>query len=491
MSVVLVVSLVGIVAIGVVGVLGRRRPAADLEEWSVGGRNFGSLTTWVLQAGEIYTTFTFLGLAGLAFTAGVAVTYALPYLPLAYIGLYFIAPKVWRTGRDRGHITQGDFFADRFRSPLLGRLTAALGVVFLLPYLQLQLTGLGLVVDLVTGSRSAGIAAMIIAAVLVTLFVLWAGINGVARTAYLKDALMLVVLVVLFVVVPSHFSGGLGGIGERLLDGHASLLVVPAEGTHNTVWFFTAMVTSLISVLFLTMPQQWPAVLSAKNEKALRRNSIWMPVYGATQAIPIVLGLIAVTVLTSPTNANGVLLTLVSRTLPDWLVGVVAVAVAATAMVPAAGIVLGMSTLVTRNVLRVRDRRSGLLVNYVTVVAAVGVALVLGIGRPDALANLLLLTYGGLAQMAPATACALARRTRARTVSVTTGIVVGELVLIGLTFVLDYRGSVNSGLIALGCNIVAALATEAALRARRRRSTTPAGTDTAGPDEEPRAAYAP
>ncbi|QXJ21281.1 sodium:solute symporter family protein [Actinomadura graeca] len=464
MSIVLVVSLAGMVLIGVIGVLGRRRPASSLEEWSVGGRDFGSLTTWVLQAGEIYTTFTFLGLAGLAYTAGVAVVYALPYLPLAYIGLYLIAPRVWRIGRDRGHVTQGDFFADRYRSPLLGRLTAALGVVFLLPYLQLQITGLGLVIGLVTGDEAAGDMAMIVASVLVTVFVLWAGINGVARAAYLKDALMLVVLVVLLVAVPVHY-GGFGRIGDRLLDGHAALLTVPDAGPHGTAWFFTSMVTSLISVLFLTMPQQWPAVLSAKDEKALRRNSIWMPVYGATQAIPIILGLIALTVLTAPAEANGVLLTLVSRTFPEWMVGVVAVAVAATAMVPAAGIVLGMSTLVTRNVLAVGGRRAGLLVNYVTVVAAVGLALVLGITRPDALANLLLLTYGGLAQMAPGTACALARRARLRAASVTTGIVAGEAVLIGLTFVHDYHGTVNTGLIALGCNIAAALTAEAVLRA--------------------------
>ncbi|MFI0409153.1 sodium:solute symporter [Actinomadura sp. 3N508] len=485
MSVILTVALAGMVVIGAIGLLGRRRPAANLEEWSVGGRNFGSLTTWVLQAGEIYTTFTFLGLAGLAYTAGVAVTYALPYLPMAYIGLYFIAPKVWRIGRDRGHVTQGDFFADRYRSPLLGRLTAALGVVFLLPYLQLQIVGLGLVVGLVTGDETAGDAAMIVASVLVTAFVLWSGINGVAKTAYLKDALMLIILVVLLIAVPAHY-GGFGEIGGKLLDDHAALLSVPDAGTHNKVWFFTAMVTSLISVFFLTMPQQWPAVLSARNEKSLRRNSIWMPVYGATQAIPILLGLVAIAVLTAPAEANGVLLTLVSKTFPDWLVGLVAVAVAATAMVPAAAIVLGMSTMVTRNVLAVRGTRSGLLVNYATVIAAVAVALVLGIARPDALANLLLLTYGGLAQMAPATACALVRRARPRSTSVIAGIVAGEAVLVWLTFAADYKGAFNSGLIALGCNLLVAIVVEAGLRVHRGRTSR-----TAGPEKGPEAVYAP
>ncbi|RFC75395.1 sodium:solute symporter family protein [Streptomyces sp. AcE210] len=469
MSTVLAVSLGGILVIGLLGLLGRRKPAANLEEWSVGGRSFGALTTWFLQAGEIYTTFTFLGLAGLAYTSGVAVTYALPYLPLAYLGLYVISPVVWRIGRARGHVTQGDFFADRYRSPLLGGLTAALGVLFLLPYLQLQITGLGLVVELATGKDGIGTPAMILASVLIVAFVLWSGIRGVARTAYFKDALMVVALLVLLIAVPAHFHGGLGRLGGELLEHHREFLSVPAGGPHGTVWFFTSMLTSLISILFMTMPQTWPATLSADSERALRRNSIWMPVYGATQAIPIIVGLTAVTALSTPTDGNSVLLTLVSQALPDWLVGVVAVAAAATAMVPAAAIVLGMSTLVSRNVLRIRGERRGMVANHATVVVSVSLALTLAVLRPGALADLLLLTYSGLAQMAPATAGAIARRPLLRAVSAGAGIVAGEAVLIWLTFGGSYHGAVSGGLIALTANVVIAALSEAALRLVRGR----------------------
>ncbi|MFD4763449.1 sodium:solute symporter [Streptomyces sp. NPDC058439] len=471
MSTVLVVCVVGIVVIGLLGMMGRRKPAANLEEWSVGGRNFGALTTWFLQAGEIYTTFTFLGLAGLAFSSGVAVVYALPYLPIAYVGLYVISPIVWRIGRERGHVTQGDFFADRYRSPLLGTVTAVFGVLFLLPYLQLQITGLGLVVELATGKDNVGTPAMILASVLIAAFVLWSGIHGVARTAYFKDALMLVVLIVLLVAVPAHFHGGLGNLGGELRSHHSELLSVPYSGPHGAVWFFTAMLTSLFSVLFMTMPQNWPAVMAADSERALRKNSIWMPVYGATQAIPIVVGFVAITALSAPVNGNnGVLLTLVAQALPAWLVGVVAVAAAATAMVPAAAIVLGMSTMVARNVLRVQDRRRALIVNHTTVVAGVGVALVLGIARPDALANLLLLTYSGLAQMAPATAAALTRRPLLRAPSAGAGIVAGEAVLIWLTFGGIYDGPVSHGLISLAVNVLVAVVTEAVSRLRGSRA---------------------
>ena len=42
----------------------RRGRDMDLEQWTVGGRGFGTLFVFLLMAGEIYSTFTFLGGAG-------------------------------------------------------------------------------------------------------------------------------------------------------------------------------------------------------------------------------------------------------------------------------------------------------------------------------------------------------------------------------------------------------------------------------------------
>ena len=46
------------------GIRARRGKDMDLEEWSVGGRGFGTIFVFLLLAGEIYTTFTFLGASG-------------------------------------------------------------------------------------------------------------------------------------------------------------------------------------------------------------------------------------------------------------------------------------------------------------------------------------------------------------------------------------------------------------------------------------------
>ncbi|MGA5702246.1 sodium:solute symporter family protein [Peterkaempfera bronchialis] len=469
MSSTLAISLVGMVLIAGLGFLGRRQPARELSEWTVGGRRFSTATTWFLQAGESFTTFSFLGLAGLAFGGGVAATYALGYLAMSLIGMYFIGPRTWRLGRDHGYLTQADFFTDRYRSPLLGKVVALVGAVFLLPYLQLQITGLGLIVQLATGSRNGSHLSMVVATVLTVAFVLWSGIRGIAKVAYLKDILMVVALVVLLIAVPATLSGGIGHLFHTIQQSHAGLLTIHS-GDYDRTWFTTAMLISGIGSGLNTMPHLWPPVLSARSGRALRSNYVWLPLYQVALAIPVIIGFVGVLSLSPDTPGNGVLLTLSHQALPGWVVGVIAVAAAAAAMVPSAAIVMGISTLVSHNLLPSRSERARLRTNHLCVVGASGLALILGIARPDLLANLLLLTYGGLSQLAPATVLALGRRTRLGAVPALLGIVTGVAVLGWLTFGGVDIGTVDAGLIALVPNI--AVSAVAQLLLRRRSGAT-------------------
>jgi len=453
MNTTLIVTLLGIVLIAVLGFLGRRKATGDLSEWTVGGRQFGSMTMWFLQAGEVFTTFTFLGVAGLAFSGGVAALYSLPYIPLAYVGLYFLGPIIWRRAHERGHLTQADFLSDFYGSPLLGRVTAVFGVIFLLPYLQLQITGLGLAVQLGTGDKSSSTVSMIIAFVLVVAFVLWAGIRGVASTSYFKDAIMLVVLIVLVIAIPAHFTGGIGATFDIVLATHPDMLKIHS-GTYDTSFFFSSMVASTLGVLFMTLPHQWPALLSAESPKAVRRNYVFLPVYSIALALPMIIGFTALVVLPKGSSSNGVLLNLVHEVFPGWFIGIVVVATAATAMVPAAGLIIGMSSLIARNIARTRSDRGQYLANQGSVIGVTALALGLALARPDLLANLLLLTFSGLDQLIPAIGLALLTRKFVGVWPVMAGLLVGEAVVIWLTFGHAYSGHVNVGLLALVPNLV-------------------------------------
>jgi SSS family solute:Na+ symporter len=466
----LVVALAGMVVLALVGFAGQRGRQVNLTEWTVGGRNFGGFTMWFLQAGESFTTFTFLGVAGAAFATGAAATYAILYIPLAFIGQYYFAPKLWRLGKEHGYLTQADFFVERYSSPVFGKVVAVIGVVFLLPYLQLQLTGLGLAVKLVTRDASSAALSMTVATLLMVAFVLWSGIRGIANVSYLKDVLMIVVLALLAIVVPLHYAGGVGGLFGRIQQHNAQLLTVHA-GAYDQVWWLTSVLISVISAAFISSPQHWAPLLSARGPRVIRTNAVFLPLYQIAIMLPIVVGFTGLLVLSPKTSSNGVLLTLAQGALPAWATGFVVVAAAGAAIVPAAAMCVALSTLVANNLVRPRGERARLLLNHGVVVVVAGLALVLGILRPDLLANLQLLTVSGFAQLVPAIVAAIGRRRLLSTVPALLGLAAGEAVVVWLTLGKIDIAHVNAGILGLAVNL--AVAAAAQLARRPRTSTTP------------------
>src|SRR6202167_2574077 len=85
-----------IVAMGVaIGFLAGVHRKMDLEQWTVGGRGFGAVLMFLLMAGEVYTTFAFLGARGWAYSRGGPTLYLMGPLPLAYVGSFFFLPGSW------------------------------------------------------------------------------------------------------------------------------------------------------------------------------------------------------------------------------------------------------------------------------------------------------------------------------------------------------------------------------------------------------------
>jgi len=132
-------TLLGTVALALFGV---RRFKMDPAQYIVGGRSFGTLFLWVLLAGEIYTSFTFLGMAGWTYGLGAPAYYIFAYGTCAYVLGYFLLPAIWQVAKERSLLTGADFFADRYASRALGVAVAVVQCTIVVPYVTLQLSGL-------------------------------------------------------------------------------------------------------------------------------------------------------------------------------------------------------------------------------------------------------------------------------------------------------------------------------------------------------------
>src|SRR5271165_4299631 len=439
-----------------IGLYAGTRRKMDLEQWIVGDRGFGMLLVWLLTAGEIYTTFTFLGASGWAYSKGGPVLYILAYQPLMNVVAFFILPQVWEVGRKYRLQTQADFFHVRYDNKYLAAFVALVGVVFIIPYLQLQLTGLGMIVEVASYGAIHRTPAMIIGFLIVAAFVLTSGIRGVAWVSVLKDLLLLFSAVFIGVAIPYVYFGGIGPMFAELVRAKPAHLVMPGATTNlGHSWYISTVL--LVAVGFYMWPQFFGASFSAKSSDTLRRNAVVMPFYSITVPLMFFVGLAATLILPGLPNGDLSMLAIVRKTFPPWFLGWIGGAGALTAMVPAGVMILTAATLFAKNLCRtilfpkMTDQEVGRLAKISVLVITVA-ALSAAIYSSTTLVYLLLVGYGGVGQFFPGVVLGLYSK-RVSMFGVFSGIVTGVFIFIPLMLTRhDPFMGLNAGFIALCCN---------------------------------------
>ncbi|MCC2275712.1 MULTISPECIES: sodium:solute symporter family protein [Streptomyces] len=458
------VFMVLTVALGLLAVRGRGG-AGGIAEWSVGGRSLGTVFIWVLMAGESYTSFSYLGAAGWGYNYGAPVLYVIAYMSCGYAIGYLVGPTLWSYARRHGLVSITDMVAHRYGRPWLGALVAILATVCLLPYIQLQITGMGVVVSTISYGAISLNWAYFIAFAVTTAFVVVSGLRGSAWVSVLKDVLVIGTLGFLAIYVPVHYFDGYGPFLHRLVAEKPQWLTFTGHGGSglNGTWFVTtSFLNSLTVVIF---PTTVAGYLGARSADALRRNAILLPCYNVLLFVPMLLGMAAVFVIPGLTGAgsNLALFKLVVDSLPAWAVGLTGVAAALSSIVPMAVFMLVIGTMWGRSVLGAvpalaeRPQRQRLAGQVVVVVSGT-LALLMTYTAPNTLVRLSLISYEGMAQLVPMILLGLVWR-KLTLWGALSGLAVGGALVCALVFTEnDPVHGVNAGALALGVNVVVALA---------------------------------
>jgi SSS family solute:Na+ symporter len=394
----------------VLGFLARRGKDMNLEQWTVGGRGFGALFVFVLLAGEIYTTFTFLGGSGFAYGKGAPAYYILCYGTLAYVISYFMLPPIWRYAKENRLYSQSDFFVRKYDSPALGVIVALVDIVALIPYLVLQFKGLGIIVEIAGYGAISSTVAIWIGAAVVAAYVMVSGVHGSAWTAVAKDTMILVVVVFLGIYLPLHFYGGFGPMFAAIEQAKPGFTALPPHG--ESLWWFSSTVL-LTALGFYTWPHTFASIYTAKGASALRKNAVFLPLYQLILLFVFFVGFAATLQVPGLTGSNIdlALFKLSAKTFDPWFVGVVGATGVLTALVPGSMIMMTAATLIANNLYRTvnpsaDDRQVSLLAKLlVPVVALVAVFFTLKGG--ETIVALLLMGYSFVTySAAPASAAA-------------------------------------------------------------------------------------
>src|SRR5258708_25261800 len=283
-------TIVTIVAVGVtIGMVAGAPRKMGLEQWTVGGWGFGRVLFFRLMGGETYTTFAFLGARGWACSRGGPTLYVFAYITLAYVISFFLLPPLWEVGRKYGLQTQADFFGRRYGNKYLAGLVCVVGIASFIPYLQLQITGLGIIVSIASFDAIGRTPAMTVSVALIVAFVFASGVRAVAWVSVVKDVMMVFAVLSIGIGIPLIHFGGVGPMFAALAHAHPAHLTMPGSTSNlGHGWYISTVL--LTSLGFYMWPHAFGAAFTAKSADTLRRNAVVMPLYTLTLAFVIFAG---------------------------------------------------------------------------------------------------------------------------------------------------------------------------------------------------------
>ena len=350
-----------VTGLGFVAARWRRADLSQLHEWGLGGRRFGTVVTWFLLGGDLYTAYTFIAVPALVFGAGAMGFFALPYTVIAYPLVFLVLPRLWRVAHRHNYVTGADFVRGRYGSPTLALLVALTGILATMPYIALQLVGMEVVIAAL-GFPMGGMLGdlpLIVAFVILAAYTYTSGLRAPALIAVVKDALVYLTVLTVVIVVPWKL-GGFAPIFAAVPAGKLLLATPPAHSLGQYSAFASLALGSALALF--CYPHVLTGVLAASNARTLTRNMALLPAFSLALGLLALLGYMA---LASGVDklpefapyfarfkASFAVPALILHSFPQWFAGVALAAIAIGALVPAAIMSIAAANIFTRNIWR-------------------------------------------------------------------------------------------------------------------------------------------
>jgi SSS family solute:Na+ symporter len=327
--------------------------------------SFGTWVTWFLLGGDLYTAYTFVAVPAAMFATGaVAGFFAVPYTIVLYPIIFIFMARLWSVSHRHGYVTPADFVRGRYDSRGLSLAIAVTGFVATMPYIALQLVGIQAVLDVVglggSGNTFQKDLPLLIAFVVLAAYTYTSGLRAPAVIAFVKDALIYLVIIVAVIYLPSKF-GGWGHIFDAAqakmattnpATGKPTGAFIPASGQF---WSYATLALGSAMALFM-YPHSITATLSSSSRRTIRRNAAILPAYSFVLGLLALLGWVAIAAGTKPVGVDGkpnpqlVIPQLFEDSFPSWFAGIAFAAVAIGALVPAAIMSIAAANTFTRNI---------------------------------------------------------------------------------------------------------------------------------------------
>lgn len=328
----------------------------DIEGYLVGGRAIDWFTLcWTLAATQ-FSALSFMGFLGFWYRFGVPsyTAIATGMYWIVSVSTWFLAPRIWKLGRAFGHITGGDLMNDYYESKALQYLYAIVMIVAVIPYLQVQMAGVGYLLEVGSGGKLPFWAGAVMIYIIIIFYTFMGGFRAVALTDVLQGILMTVGVVAAALGLIYFVSDGIGATFRSVAQTTPERLTVPGwKGVFN--WTFLVSWVIPVGLGWITHPHMWVRAHAGRNLSVARKTPLFafgvsffiysFGLLSAMACLKLLPGKEAV--------ADKILITAIGEYFPSIFLAIICAAGAAAMMSSMDSQLLGLSTVSVRDIFEV------------------------------------------------------------------------------------------------------------------------------------------
>lgn len=384
-------------------VIGSRATKTSMESHYVGDRSIHPIITMLTMMATLMSAFVLVGLSGFFYTHGIG---SWVYVGFSNVSMWLLTIvfgyRLWLLGRRFGYVTPIEFLSDRYESKAVGVIAAAISIVFLFPYMAVQLTGVGKLIEGLTGGQFPYFLAVVVAGILGLCVCFFGGMRTVAWTDAIQGGFMFILGVVIAVwFLAAAFHGSVGELFAKVAESKPALLSLPGP----TKFFSHGMLFSLtLAAFFMPLSQMQLAsrFLIPRDKKAFRLlliGSALIPIIAILP--PMFIGLGASVLWPNLKSGDFAFSTMLVQYFPVPMIVAALLAVFAACLTTIDSQLLAIGSLIGKDLLPGLSDKVAVTISKVAMVLILAFVVVFSFSPPKLIVNLAIASYTGTLQMIP------------------------------------------------------------------------------------------
>ena len=431
----------------------RNLASGSLEDFILQGRRMRLFPMYATVFSTWMSAFAFMGGIGYFFEKGPIYMTTVGWDMLFAVLFIALGRRIWHYGKTRGFMTATDFFRGIYGSERLCFLVTAITLVCTMLYLQAQIAGAVIVIQVGTGGKiSPFMGGVIFFAILV--IYLWAGgLRAVAMTDVFYGVLIVVAMISTGIFL-AHSAGGVEEVFRSIVESDPQAVSISGEEGPERIAMWVSLFMILPIGAFMG-PQVWIRNYAAGSAGSFTVLPFLLGVSSIICIGTLLSGSAGMVLAPDADDPSAVIIQLLQGSAHPFFLVFVIVGIFAAIFSTANSQVHAMAAVCTLDVYRryinrrLPDRRLMDLTRWaILIVSAASYLLMIMV--PRNVFDLAVLAVSGLAQLiVPVTGALFWPRSSALAAEV--GILFGEASFIGLLLFSDLDGSI-CGLLSLFAN---------------------------------------